>query len=244
MGWYGFNGGSTLAIVGYSGLAAHVMVTTTIAASAGCLSCAFIGYAFSHIIDPANVNNGVLAGLVAVTSSCATCSLWGAFIIGLLAGSIYFFGSKFVANVLKLDDVVDAIAVHGFCGAFGAIAPALFSTPYYYGFAYYADRKTRCAGVFYGGNPSGSLKAAVVSVLVIFSWVATTMSIVFGILRLLNLHRVSAEVERMGMDHSKHGGRCVKRFSIGDNDLKENHLQPASPPNPKDCKTHPEEEQP
>lgn len=209
MGWYGFNGASTLAIVGYSGIAAHVMMTTTIAASTACLFTTLIGYFATkdRVIDPCLVNNGVLAGLVAVTSSCATCSLWGAMIIGLVASPIYYFASLLLKK-LHIDDVVDAIPVHLCCGAFGAIAPALFSTPYYYGASYFSDRKFRCAGIFYGGT-GGSLKAAVIAVLVITAWVGSTMIVVFGIARALKMHRVSVEVEIEGLDASKHGGSIV-----------------------------------
>ena len=177
LGWYGFNGASTLAIVGYSGLAAHVMMTTTIAASACCLTCTILGYLFTHFIDPTLVNNGILAGLVSITSSCATSSLWGSFIIGILGAAVYYFGSKFVSNILKLDDVVDAIAVHGFCGIWGVLAAALFTTPYYYGIAYATNRKDRCAGVFYGGNIGGSLKAAFVRFFWFFSFFILSSSL-------------------------------------------------------------------
>ena len=215
-GWYGFNGASTLAIVGYSGIAAHAMMTTTISAAAACLTTTLIGYLRSHFIDPALVNNGILAGLVGVTSACATCSLFGAFLIGVFAAPVYVLASTLVSEVLKLDDVVDAIAVHGACGAYGLIVPALFSTPYYYGIAYDAERKSRCAGIFYGGNPGGSLKAALATLLTIVAWVAGTMTILFAILKKLRLHRVSLEVERVGMDLSKHTGPIEKNLLLQD----------------------------
>ena len=84
MGWYGFNGVSTLYIQNYSGVAAHTMVTTTIAAATGCLVCTLIGYGVNHTIDPADANNGILAGLVSITAPCSTCSNAGAFIIGTI----------------------------------------------------------------------------------------------------------------------------------------------------------------
>merc|ERR1711871_1782357 len=101
MGWYGFGG-----------VAAHTMVTTTIAASTCCLCTTALGMSQNHYIDPADANNGILAGLVAVTAPCSTCSPWGAFIIGAIASPIYFFASK---GLLKagIDDVVNAIPVHG-----------------------------------------------------------------------------------------------------------------------------------
>ncbi|KAH8054794.1 ammonium transmembrane transporter [Aureococcus anophagefferens] len=70
MGWYGFNCCSTLYIDGYAQSAAHVAVTTTLGAAAGCLSTSLIGYIRFYYIDPGYVN-GVLAGLVGITSPCA-----------------------------------------------------------------------------------------------------------------------------------------------------------------------------
>lgn len=52
---------------------------------------------------------------------------WGGLIIGLISGVVYVFSSKLVSNVLKVDDPLDAAAVHGFCGAWGLIAAALFA---------------------------------------------------------------------------------------------------------------------
>jgi len=206
-GWYGFNCASTLAITnGYGAAAAHVAVTTTLAAGTACLSCTLTGYAIKHIIDPGLVNNGVLAGLVSITSPCATCNYWGAFIIGLIAGPLFVCASAGV-KMLQIDDVVDAVAVHGVCGMWGVIAAACFATPYYYGMAYYSDRKEDCAGIFYGGD-GGSMIAALGCIGTIIAWVGGTMSIMFGTLRALNLHRVSDEIEEAGMDDSKHGG-CI-----------------------------------
>jgi len=211
-GWYGFNAVSTLAITGgYGAAAAHVCVTTTIAAGTGCLSATAVGYLKDHIIDPGLVNNGVLAGLVSITSPCSTCNYWGAFIIGLFAGPIYVGGSALV-KMCKVDDVVDAVAVHGICGMWGVISAALFATPYFYGMSYYADRKDDCAGLFYGGD-GGSMTAAIGCVGVIISWVGGTMGILFGVLKAANLLRVSDEVEDAGMDDSKHGG-CIPEATM------------------------------
>lgn len=53
---------------------------------------------------------------------------WAALVIGLLSGIVYVFSSKLVSNVLKVDDPLDAAAVHGFCGAWGLIAAAIFAS--------------------------------------------------------------------------------------------------------------------
>ena len=86
MGWYGFNCCSTLYIAGLSQSVATVAITTTLGAAAGCISATAIGYGMKQYIDPGYVMNGVLAGLVSITSPCAVCSPVGAIIIGLIGG--------------------------------------------------------------------------------------------------------------------------------------------------------------
>mmetsp|Transcript_4171 Transcript_4171/g.13191 ORF Transcript_4171/g.13191 Transcript_4171/m.13191 type:complete len:706 (+) Transcript_4171:117-2234(+) len=107
VGWYGFNGVSTLAITGYGGLASHVMMTTTIAAATGCLATTALGYAVDGVIDTGYANNGILAGLVSITAPCPVVSLWGALIIGAVAAPVYLGSSKLLVK-LGVDDVVDA----------------------------------------------------------------------------------------------------------------------------------------
>ncbi|KAJ1456853.1 ammonium transporter AmtB-like domain-containing protein [Pelagophyceae sp. CCMP2097] len=206
-GWYGFNAVSTLQITGgYGAAASHVVVTTTIAAGTACLSCTAVGYLKDHIIDPSKVNNGILAGLVSITSPCSTCNYLGAFLIGLIAGPLFVAGSALV-KLMKVDDVVDAVAVHGICGMWGVFSAALFATPYFYGMSYYSGRKDDCAGLFFGGD-GGSMIAALAAIGAIFCWVGGTMSVLFGTLKVAGLLRVTEEVEDAGMDDSKHGG-CI-----------------------------------
>ncbi len=85
--------------------------------------------------------NGALAGLVAITAGCAVVSPVGAAIIGTLAGTIIVFGIEFIDKILKIDDPVGAIGVHGICGAFGTIMVGLFSVDSGVGL-----------GLFYGGG--------------------------------------------------------------------------------------------
>lgn len=204
MGWYGFNGVSTLYIQNYSGVAAHTMVTTTIAAATGCLVCTLIGYGMNHTIDPADANNGILAGLVSITAPCSTCSNAGAFIIGTIGAAIYFFSAKLLIK-LKIDDVVNAVPVHGCCGCWGVIAAGLFATPHLYSMAYYSSRADDCAGLFYGGNGS-MFMANICFILVVLAWVGTTCTIMFMALKVTVGVRVPLEMEEEGMDSSKHGG--------------------------------------
>jgi len=203
-GWYGFNGVSTLFINGFSGVAAHTMATTTIAAATGCLTTTGIGYLHEHIISPSYSNNGVLAGLVSITAGCSTCSPAGAFVIGLIGSPVYYYSNQLLIKY-KIDDVVGSIPIHGFCGLWGVLAASLFATPNYYGQAYYSGRAEDCAGLFYGGN-GGLLGANVLFILFLLAWVGGITTIVVYPIKCLNLLRVSEEVELAGMDDSKHGG--------------------------------------
>ena len=126
-GWYGFNGVSTLAIVGVSGIAAKTMVTTTISAAFGALTTVLLGKLNLHYWDGGAANNGLLAGLVGITAGCSTCEPEGAMVIGIVSGFVYTYSSKLLIK-LQIDDVVDAIPVHCFCGAWGVFAASLFAT--------------------------------------------------------------------------------------------------------------------
>ena len=148
-------------------------MTTTLGAAAGCLGTAAIGFVEKQYIDPGYVYNGVLAGLVSITSPCAVVSPFGAIVVGLIGSLVYVGASKGV-KAAGIDDAVDAFAVHGACGAWGVIACGLFATPFYYSVSYYGDRKDDRAGFCYGGKASENA-AAFACVFVILAWVGSTM---------------------------------------------------------------------
>jgi len=210
-GWYGFNGGSTLYIVGYGQLAAKVMVTTTISAATGALATLTIGSIFDTLSEGKTVvkleyaNNGVLAGLVGITAGCAVVEPYGAFVIGMGASAVYIFSSRFLKS-MGIDDVVDAVPVHGFCGCYGVLMASLFGTKENYSAAYgiYDGAEDTCAGLFYGGKGNGFV-AALVFVLFVLVWTGTFSCLIFGTLKTCGLLRVSDEVEEDGMDSSEHG---------------------------------------
>jgi Amt family ammonium transporter len=218
-GWYGFNGVSTLYISGLSNVASKVMVTTTIGAASGALMVVILMKLKVGYWDAGAANNGILAGLVSITAGCSTVDVWAAMIIGLTGGMVYFLASQLLVK-LRIDDVVDAIPVHMFCGAWGVIITSFFITKANYSNAYYAtyydadgniegeegDRLDQCAGVFYKGT-GASLGAAIVFVLYILAWVGGTCTFLFGLIDKTIGMRVSKDVEEIGMDDSKHGGQ-------------------------------------
>merc|ERR1712226_1439853 len=100
--------------------------------------------------------NGALGGLVGITENCSVVEPWAAVIIGLFSGVVYVFSSKLLV-MLKVDDAVDAIPVHFFCGIWGCIATGLFAEPSRLLKAYdIADGEDLHAGWFYSwGRQSG-----------------------------------------------------------------------------------------
>lgn len=123
-GWWGFNGGSTLA---FDGSVAKIILNTNLAAAAACLS-AYLHCKFfqkdKDVIE--KLIGGALTGLVAITACCNVVNPLSSIIIGLLAGLIHNFGYYLIGEKLKLDDPVGAIPVHGFGGIFGTLCVALF----------------------------------------------------------------------------------------------------------------------
>jgi len=122
LGWFGFNGGSQLAMSGDNANAvSRIIITTNLAAAAGALSSLFLTWFKYGKPDLSMTLNGTLAGLVAITAGCATVDNFGATAIGIIAGIIVVYAIEFVDKALKIDDPVGAISVHGICGALGTL---------------------------------------------------------------------------------------------------------------------------
>jgi len=201
LGWYGFNPGSTLGIsaFGYSRDAARAVVTTTMAAATGGVTvCMLEKLVGSKTWDVGAVCNGILAGLVSITAGCSVLTPYMAVITGFIGGFVYYGASKCVLNVCKIDDPLDAFAVHGACGFWGCVAAAVFAAKEY---GYGAGKG---GGLVHGnGNALAVCMAALCAEIV---WVAGMSAIMFLVLKMAGILRVSAEMEEAGMDVSKHGG--------------------------------------
>ncbi len=128
-GWFGFNPGSTLA--GTDNRIAVVAVNTMLASVSGAIGATILMYILTKKPDPTMICNGMLAGLVAITAPCAFVNTAGAFLIGFIAGFLVVTAVFFVERVLKVDDPVGAVSVHGCCGAFGVLAVGLFANGSY-----------------------------------------------------------------------------------------------------------------
>lgn len=123
-GWFGFNGGSVLSAD--PGLVSLVLVTTSMAASAGGIVAALVSWIHGGKPDLSMALNGILAGLVGITAGADQMSSLDAIIIGAIAGVLVYFAVIFIDSVLKIDDPVGAISVHLVCGIWGTLAVGLF----------------------------------------------------------------------------------------------------------------------
>ena len=206
-GWYGFNPGSTLAIspAGYGDVAALCAVTTTLSGASGAVSAMFLDTLLGFLAegeaeyDLSMAMNGCLGGLVSITAGCSVLEPWAAVLTGILGGMVYVFSSKLLVK-LKIDDVVDAIPVHFFCGIWGCIATGLLAAPRHTDLAYGA---TNC-GLFYSNG--NLLVNEIIGIGFIILWVGGVMTPFFIGLNVLGMFRVDPLEEKVGMDISHHKG--------------------------------------
>jgi Amt family ammonium transporter len=189
--WFGFNGGSTVSMTGDESImsAGSVFVTTNLAAAMGAVGTMIITWLRYKRPDVSMTLNGALGGLVAITAGCDMVSPFGAFCIGLAASVMIVFGVEFIDKVLKVDDPVGAIGVHGLCGALGTVLTGVFALD---------------GGALYGGG-FGFLGVQAIGVLAVFAWVAVTMTIVFWVIKKTIGLRVSRAEEVAGLDITEHG---------------------------------------
>ncbi|MDN3449054.1 ammonium transporter [Planococcus sp. APC 3906] len=190
LGWFGFNGGSTLAAD--PALVPPVILNTLLAASAAVLSTAFYTRFRYGRIDPSLTMNGALAGLVGITAGAANVSFLGAMAIGLLAGIIMTEAVRILDSKIRVDDPVGAIAVHGVAGVWGTIALGFFDTT---------------GGLLYGGGAE-VLGIQTVGILAVIGWVTLSSGIVVYAINAISPIRVSAEEEENGLDFSEHGSQA------------------------------------
>ncbi|MEX0987968.1 MAG: ammonium transporter [Bacteroidales bacterium] len=190
-GWFGFNPGSQLAAAGEDNALAisHIFITTNLAASAGAVTAMFITWIRYKRPGLSITLNGALAGLVAITAGCDAVSPGGAVIIGIIAGIVLVFGVSFIDRILKVDDPVGAVSVHGLSGAAGTILVGLFSTS---------------EGLFYGGGAK-LLGIQAIGVVSVAAWAMGLGFILFFILKKTIGIRVSKVIEEEGLDVYEHG---------------------------------------
>lgn len=200
-GWFGFNPGSTMA----ADLSiAHIAVTTNLAAAAGAIAAMLTAWILFKKPDVSMTLNGALAGLVAITAPCAFVDAWAAVAIGLVAGPLCVLSVLFLDRILKVDDPVGAVSVHGTCGAWGTLAVGLFGQE---ALGLAGD------GLFYGGGLK-QLAVQALGVGSVFLWcMAAGLALFYAIKVVMGL-RVTKEEELRGLDIGEHGMEAYSGFQI------------------------------
>ena len=183
-GWFGFN-------INSDSLGLNA-VNTLLAGAAGAVSAIYIAMIRTGKADIEMGANGALAGLVGITAGCAYVDPWAAVVIGLLAGVIMIAGVHVVKLVLKVDDPVGAISVHGICGAWGLLAVGIFVTGH-----------NDVEGLIAGN--AEQLVPQIIGLLVAAAWGLGAGFILFKALDMTMGLRASEEEEMQGLDIPEHG---------------------------------------
>jgi Amt family ammonium transporter len=180
-GWFGFNGGSTLAAGTNVG---HILLNTHMAGAAGAVAAMLTSFITLQPALMTNAVNGSIAGLVAITAGCASMQVPYAILTGAIGGGLSVLGIIWLEK-MRLDDVVGAVSVHGLCGAWGTLA----------------------AGMFFTGNMFDlhQMMVQMIGIGAAFVWVFFTSFAMYYIISSIVDLRVSTMHEQRGLDITEHG---------------------------------------
>ena len=193
--WFGFNGASTVGmdsdeLIVSAGL---VFFNTNLAAAVATLTTMIFTWLRYGKPDVSMTFNASLAGLVGITAGCDAVNPFGAAIIGLCCGFAVVLAVEFFDKVVKIDDPVGAISVHGVCGALGTVLTGFFATGV-----------STMKGVFHGGGFK-FLGVQLLGVAATIAWTAVVITVVFTLIKKTIGLRAEAADEVMGLDQSEHG---------------------------------------
>ncbi|MEZ5122047.1 MAG: ammonium transporter [Solirubrobacterales bacterium] len=195
LGWFGFNGGSTLGTAGNR--FAEVIAVTNLGAAGGVIGAALTVSLLTKKLDVGMTGNGAIAGLVAITAPSGYVELWAAPIIGVVGGVLV------VVCVLaidrRLDDPVGALSAHGVAGIWGTLACGLFTSPRLAAAVGIGD-----PGLVYSGS-FAQLGVQAVAVAATFATVLALSLAVFAAIKATIGLRVSEAAEDAGLDIAEHG---------------------------------------
>ena len=194
VGWFGFNAGSTVSVDG--AFFGFVALNTNLAAAAGAVAATLISWIGLGKPDIPTILNGALAGLVAITASCAFVDVWASVVIGFIAGILTFYSARFLEK-RKIDDPIFAVSVHGVPGIWGTLSTGFFATK--------ELATVGKPGLFYGGGLHQlGVQFMGVAISGIYAFVVS-FAILWVMKKVMGGIRVSEEEEIMGLDISEHG---------------------------------------
>lgn len=195
-GWYGFNAGSA---VSANGVAGSTFITTTVATAAGML-----GWLLAERIRDGHATSlgaasGIVAGLVAITPSCASVNVIGALVIGAVAGvaCALAVGLKYRFG---FDDSLDVVGVHLVGGLVGTVLVGFLAAP---ATAAIAGGAGVSPGLFYGGGTQ-QLSRQIIGAVSVAAYSAVGTAVVALIVKYTIGLRLGAEAEASGIDEALH----------------------------------------
>ena len=194
-GWFGFNPGSTTTGDGSIG---YIAVTTNLSAAAGAIVAMIVAWVVMKKPDASMALNGALAGLVSITAPCDGVTPAASLLIGAVGGALVVLSVMFIDRVLKIDDPVGAVSVHGVCGAWGTLSCGLFNMD---------------SGLFYGGGLR-QLGVQALGAGAAFAWAFGLGLILFFAIKATIGLRVSKEEELKGLDIGEHGMEAYSGFQV------------------------------
>ena len=187
IGWIGFNAG---AVQPEAPRLPVVIANTVLGAAFGAAAGMLVGFFTSNrVFSPDATINGLLGGLVAITAGCAYTSLQGAVLVGIVGGSIAMLASLFILHVMKIDDPVHVIAVHGAAGVAGSLMIALVGFP---------DEMVN-------GSRLDQLLVQLEGNIINFVWAFGGSFLLLKCLDRISCLRVSIEDEKVGLNSAEHG---------------------------------------
>ncbi|WP_028466167.1 ammonium transporter [Nisaea denitrificans] len=191
LGWFGFNGGSQLAMGSAADVRdiATIYVNTNMAAAAGVVAAVILNQIIYKKLDLTMALNGALGGLVSITAEPLAPSIGTAVLVGGIGGILIVVAVPLL-DKLKIDDVVGAIPVHLICGIWGTIAVVL-------------------------SNGDASFTTQIIGIVAIGAFVLITSAVVWGVLKLTIGLRASEEEEFLGLDRAECGLEAYPEFGGG-----------------------------
>jgi ammonium transporter, Amt family len=184
-GWFGFNGGSTLALDERVPL---ILVNTNLAAAAGGVTAVALSWVYDGRPMVNQLLIGVVSGLVAITAGCHLMTPWSSIVIGCIGGLVGC-GATYGLAKLKIDDVVGAVPTHAVAGVWGTLAVALLAP---------LDQLPV-------GGRTLQFGVQLVGVLVAFLWAFGGSLLVLGLLHRFMGLRATPKQERIGLNYAEHG---------------------------------------
>lgn len=212
-GWFGFNPGSTLGASSNGALRiGSIAANTMLAGMAGSFGAMLYMWLRYGKPDASMTGNGLLAGLVAITAPSGFVNTISSCILGLIAGVLVCLSVEFVEKVMKIDDPVGAISVHGTNGIWGVISVGLFADgKSNYGGAWNGVNGN-VTGLFYGD--AGQLVAQLIGVATLIGFVFAFSFVVNWIIDVVVGQRVGAKSELEGLDLPEMGALCYPEFEV------------------------------